>query len=294
MTCFAEATIQEDFKKHRLIFDDVENGALMNLEKFFGRKVSERIEAPKKVGKERVHSTTIEDFYFNIDDAIEEGTPFIYVLDSMDALTSEKEREEFAENKALSSKGKGANGSYGDGKAKKNSSNIRTLINKLKNTDSILIIISQTRDNIGFGFEKKTRSGGRSLRFYATCEVWTSIKSTISKTIRGVKREIGKTVDIKIKKNRQTGRERKINISIYPSYGIDDIESSVNFLIQEGFITGNKKKIKVPDFNFDGSIKKFIAMIEEENLENAFKEVVGKAWEQIEKECSLQRKKRYI
>jgi len=294
LTCFAEATIHPSFKKHRLIYDNVENGALMNMEKFFGKTMADKLESPAKTpeGADK-NSDTIEDFYYNFDDAIKDGRPFIYVLDSMDSLTSEKEAEEFTEGKKLNRAGKEGKGSYGDGKAKKNSSGMRVLVNKLQKTDSIFIMISQTRDNIGFGFEKKTRSGGRALKFYATCEIWSSIVGTISKTVKGIKRNIGKELELAIKKNRQTGREWKVRTTIYPSYGIDDMESCVEYLITEGVWKGSKAKMEAPELEYKGSMSKLIDKIEEEGLESKVRGLVGSTWMAIEEACSHKRKKRY-
>jgi RecA/RadA recombinase len=293
--CLAEAAMSPVFKDHRFIFDDVENGALMDMEKFFGKKMAERLEAPRVVAKENVFSSTIEDFYFHIDDAIQDGRPFIYVLDSMDCLTSEKESEEFSANKTLVRKGKAQEGSYGDGKAKKNSTGMRTLVNRLKKTDSILIVISQTRDNIGFGaqFNPKVRSGGHALKFYATCEIWSSIKGAINKTYRGSSRNVGKNIQIQTKKNRQTGREGKVETPIYPSYGIDDMEGCINFLVAEDHWEQSGQKIKAPELKFEGTLKKLLEMIDKEGLENQVRKITGKIWCDIRDACAHQRKKRY-
>ena len=292
-TCLAEAAHNPAFKNHRFIFDDVENGALMDMEKFFGKKMAERLEAPRVIKKENVFSSTIEDFYFHIDDAIEDGRPFIYVLDSMDCLTSEKESTEFNSNKKKVRAGKVQDGSYGDGKAKKNSSGMRTLVNRLKKTDSILIVISQTRDNLGFGHETKTRSGGKALKFYATCEIWSSILGKIEKGVKGKKRNIGKNIQLQTKKNRQTGREGKVETPIYPSYGIDDMEACINYLIEEDHWVSSGQKIKAPELDFEGSQKKLIEKIESEDLESKVRKLVGKIWNDINDACALKRKPRY-
>jgi RecA/RadA recombinase len=294
MTCFAEAVNHPAFSDHRLIFDDVENGALMDMEKFFGKRMAEKLEAPgTNPDGTPSCSSTIEDFYFNVDDALKDGRPFIYVLDSMDCLTSEKEVSEFDENKKLVRQGKEAGGSYGDGKAKKNSSGMRNLVNKLKKTDSILIVISQTRDDLGFGFNKKTRSGGRALKFYATVEIWTSVTGSIDKTVKGTKRKIGKEIEIKIEKNRQTGREWKLKTLIYPSYGIDDIESCINYLVEEKHWALSGQNLSAPEFDHKGKVKTLIDKIEEEGRVHELQQLVATVWAEIDEACCLKRKKRY-
>ena len=180
LSCLAEAANSKHFSNYRLIYDDIEGGALMNLRKFFGQKLEKRIEPPAVKDGNSIFSETIQDFYYHVDDAIHvadtEDKPFIYILDSQDALTSAYEKSKFEEHKKAYRDGKDSAGSYGDGKAKVHSEGLRKVLSSLSRTGSILIIINQTRDNLGFGFSKKTRSGGRALRFYASVEIWVSLK----------------------------------------------------------------------------------------------------------------------
>jgi len=294
LTCLAEASINKNFDNYRFIYDNSVSGALMNLVKFFGQRVAYRIEPPAVDDDEcAVYSETIEDFYYHIDDALEQDQPFIYILDSMDSLTSYAEQEKFQEQKDAHRKGKSTTGSYGDGKAKKNASNIRQLLGPLQRSGSILIILNQTRDNLGFGFEKKTRSGGHALRFYATIEMWSSVKSKIKKTVKGKTRQLGVLCKIQIKKNRSTGKERVVEVPIYHSHGIDDIGSCVDYLTDEGYWAGKGKKISAKDFDFIGSRDKLIKYIEDNNQEKATRIIVGKVWNEIEDACVVKRKKRY-
>jgi RecA/RadA recombinase len=294
LTCLAEASINTNFDNYRFIYDNSEGGALMNIEKFFGAKVAKRLEPPS-VDKNNMplYSSSIEEVYYNVDDALQEDKPFIYILDSMDSLTSDAEIEKFEETKAAFEKGKQVAGSYGDGKAKKNSANLRRLMGPLRETGSILIILNQTRDNIGFGFEKKARSGGHSLRFYACLEMWSSVKGKITKTYKEKKRQIGIKCSIKLKKNRLTGKERSIEIPIYYSYGFDDIGSCVDYLVEEKVWPYKKPSIVVDDFGVKLSRDKLIAYIEENELENDLKMIVAETWKSVEDACALKRKKRY-
>lgn len=295
LTCLAEASINPNFKDYRFIYDNSEDGALMDIQRFFGSAVAKKMEAPATTKEgDPIYSSTIEEFYFHVDDAIKAGKPFIYILDSMDSLTSESEIEKFNELKESHQAGKEAAGSYGDGKAKKNSSNIRRLLPFLRDTGSILIIINQTRDNLGFGFEKKTRSGGHALRFYATVEIWSSIVDKIKKRVKGKDRQIGITCQLQIKKNRITGKERKIEIPIYHSYGIDDTESCVQYLIDEKHWKVHKGIIQAPEFEFEGTIEELISHINEKGLEKDLRSIVGDVWIEIEEQCDVQRKRRYL
>jgi len=294
LTCLAEAANNKNFKDYRFIYDNSEGGALMSIEKFFGSIVSDRIESPS-IDEEGdpVFSSTIEEFYFHIDDAIKEKRPFIYILDSMDSLSSGDEQSKFEENKTAYRKGKDMAGSYGDGKAKKNSANLRRLLSPLRKSKSILIVISQTRDNLGFGFDKKTRSGGNALRFYTCLEIWSSIKEKLKKTVKGKPRQIGIICKLQTKKNRLTGKERTVHVPIYNSVGIDDIGSCIDYLIEEGHWNLKKSSIIAPEFEFSGTYDKLIQHIEEKSLEKDLRSIVEDVWNEIEDACIVQRKKRY-
>jgi len=296
LTCFAEACRNENFKDYRLIYDNAEDGALMDISKFFGEKVYDRMEPPALDENEApVFSSTIEEFYYHIDDAIASGRPFIYVLDSMDSLSSEAEADKFQEQKEAYEKGKeDTAGSYGDGKAKKNAANLRRLIPHLRDTGSILIIINQTRDNLAKGsFEKKTRSGGHALSFYATLELWSSVKSKITKTIKGKQRQLGAICKVKVKKNRITGKERVIEIPFYHSFGIDDIGGCINYLFEEQHWRKSGQTLNAPEFDFKGTVPGFIKHVEENGYEKDLRSLVGEVWNDIEEATQIQRKRRY-
>jgi RecA/RadA recombinase len=215
-------------------------------------------------------------------------------LDSMDALSSEEEGEKFQEHKTAYAKGKTAAGSYGTSKAKANSSGIRQLLPKLKKSGSILIVISQTRDNLGFGFEKKTRSGGHALRFYAHLEAWSSIKGKIKTKSRGQDVQQGIVCHVRLKKNRVTGREREVEFPIYHSYGIDDVGGMVDWLVEKKHWSSNKTGfISATEFNLNLRREDLVQKIEGTDLLMKMKGIVGQVWNQIEEETALQRKPRY-
>lgn len=308
LTCFAEAGINPHFEDYRLIFDNAEDGALMDVAKYFGRNVADRIEPPSFDSHDNPrYSTKIEELYFHLDDAINEGKPFIYVLDSMDALGSLPEEKKFdqhkkshrkklkkEENPDAEVKEEKVAGSFGDGKAKINSSYLRTVISNLSKTGSILIVINQTRDNVGtFVFEKKTRSGGHALTFYATLEIWSSIAEQIKKKVREKDRIIGIRCKARVKKNRSTGRDRTVKIPIYYSHGFDDTQSMVDFLLEEQHWKAVKAVINASEFSFRGKKDDLIVHIEENNKEKELKLLVSQVWQDIEDGCTVKRKKRY-
>ena len=299
LTCFAEACCNEAFNHHRLVFDDVEGGALMDIGHYFGRDVAKRMEPPARTKRGKpIYSDTVESFYYHVTDLLEERVPFIYVLDSQDSLTSSASAKKFRKQKHAAEEGEKAAGSFGDGKAKYHSEHIREILSGIRATKSILIIIGQTRDNLGMGFEKKTRAGGRALRFYANLEIWTSVAGKITRPVRDKKRTIGAKCLAEVKKNRVTGKvgkDRSALIPIYYDYGIDDIGSCVDFLIEEKhWPRVSKERIyEAPDLLFQGTRREIISHIEDENLESKLQQVTAKVWREIEAECRVERKRRY-
>lgn len=298
MTCFAEALSNPEFEHYRLIYDNVEDGMNIDLENLFNQKVAEKVEPPKRTpdGAEE-HSFSIEEFYYNLDDALNyarvNDAPFIYVLDSMDGLSSEAEVEKFEETKDAHRKGRQTTGSFGDGKAKKNSAGLRKILKGLRETGSILIIISQTRDNLGYGPAGKTSSGGRALKFYATLEIWSKVIGKIKKTVKGKPRTIGVNIELELKKNRPVGKLHKAKMDIYPSYGIDDIGSCIDYLVEEKWWKKSGQTITADEFDMKCTREKLIRHIEDNGLYRKLQIITGRCWMEILEASNPKRKKRY-
>lgn len=285
LTALAEASINPIFTDYQLIYDGPEDGARMDFTKFFGSSLAKRIKLRS--------SQTVEEFYYSLDDLTE---PFVYVLDSESSLSSKDEKEKHQESKRAWKKGTQTTGSYGDGKAKKHSSHLRQVIGKLKETGSILLIVSQSRDNIGFGsqFEKETRGGGRALTFYATTELWFSRTKSLKRTVRGKQRKIGNIMQVKVRKNRESGREPIIPIHHYFSVGFDDIGACIRWLVTEKHWSQNKQGIiSVPEWELDLKTENLISTIQEEGREKELREIVSKVWQEIDSACEVKRRNKY-
>lgn len=300
MTCFAEAQNSPHFASHEIHFVNAEGGALMDIAKFFGSKVANKLHWHDNI-------ETIEDFYRLMWDLLKvKKKKIILVLDSQDALDSSQAEKKFAKQKKAAEDGEEAKGSFGDGKAKFHSQNIRWVLSNLRKTGSILWVIGQSRDNVNaFGYaDKKTKSGGKSLDFYANLTMQSVKGKPIKKLVRGVARDVGANCIVTVRKNRVTGKvgkERSAVIPIYHSYGIDDIGSIVDFLIaekhfkQSGPDEKKRMRYKVPDIEgFVGTRGQIIQLIEEQNAFEIFQDMAAKIWAEIEHECELvNRRKRY-
>ena len=133
------------------------------------------------------------------------------------------------------------------------------------------------------------------MKFYAAIEVWSSVVSEIKKTVRGKSRSLGVRSKVQVKKNRITGRNRSVSLPISHSYGVDDIKSCVDFLIEEKHWKGNKTGTRVvaPEFDYSGSVQGLVTKVEDENLEQDLRGITEEVWIDIEDACQSTRKKRY-
>src|SRR5690606_38980060 len=99
----------------------------------------------------------------------------------------------------------------------------------------------------------------------------------IRKDVRGKKRTVGIISELRVKKNRVSGRkDRTAKFPIYYTTGLDDIGSMVNWMIEEKFWKGTKSKVSAPEFDFKGSIEDLIKAIEDENQEKDLQRIVAK------------------
>jgi RecA/RadA recombinase len=292
LTMFAECSVLNRFDNHRLIYDDVESANEFDMAHLFGQSVEDRVDTS-------IRSHTIEDFNDNIARCIEGEQPFIYVLDSFDALTSEAFVKKDSENRKKREKGSQITGSYGDGKAKIASDFFKNRNQDLDDHKSAIIVISQTRDNIGFGamFTPKVRSGGKALKFYSFHEIWLACQ----KKEKDGKRTIITNVQAKVTKNKLIGRHGEAYFPVLFDYGIDDLTSCIKFLVEEGNWSGTKSAINTKGFapdellNDKGMVtfKKLIQYIEKNNLEDEICLLCKEAYDKIMESLTPDRKRKY-
>lgn len=280
LNMLAECCYRKRFKDYDLIYDDVEVANEFDIGYLFGEKAAKRIDLS-------IISDTAEDFYGNIYRKIQKGKPFIYVLDTFDAIASEEDRDRANQ---FAKKGK-ISGTYGTSKPKLASEMFRTIKSDIKKVEAFLLILSQTRDNIGFGamFRPKTRAGGKALKFYSSHEIWLAVKR--AEKINGV--IVGSYTEFKITKNKLTGKKRSVDIPIFDDYGIDDISANIDFLVENKFWEKKKNTIIAEQFNLEGSKKKIVSVIEKKNMEPALIDLTADCWNKIEESLKLNRKPRY-
>src|SRR5258708_1501143 len=164
---------------------------------------------------------TMEDFAHDLEAFVSSCNGYgIYVLDSLDALTTEDEIK-----RDLGDQG------YGTAKAKMLSEMFRKLTRKIEQSNVLLMIVSQVRDNIGAMFgDKHKRSGGRALDFYASQIVWLAKLKTLDRTINKVKRAYGVEIKANVKKNKVGLPHRTCEFDFLFGYGVDDLAASLAWL----------------------------------------------------------------
>ena len=301
LTTFAEANLLKSLDDYDFIYDDIEEALEFDMRYLFGESTTERIKAPDYDGKEPVYSDTIQDLEGNVMRRCKgkNPIPFIYILDSLDALTSDEEVEREYKNALVRAKSADHAAdiakSYNTEKARIIGRVLRMVKAELKKTQSTLIIIQQERDKIGATFGKKwTTSGGRAPFYYSTHQV----RLNRIKTIKSKDRKVGTNVRAEVIKNKLTGKEREVEFKIYYDYGIDDVAACVDFLCKEHWRHPKEKGKEragswdAEEFDVVGSKATIIDHIEKNGEEWEMRETVGKVWNKIEKSLRLDDRKR--
>lgn len=171
---------------------------------------------------------TVEDFYKDFDAFCarqkKANQPGCYVLDSFDALSDDAEMEREIDK-----------GTFGAAKAKKMSEMFRKITRKQEQSNVMLFIVSQVRDNIGAMFgEKHKRSGGKALDFYASQVFWLAHIKILKRTINKIERPYGIEIKAKVKKNKVGMPFREADFAFEFGFGINDLLASVNWLNEVG------------------------------------------------------------
>lgn len=289
VTALAEVAQNSKYDEYDLELDDVESAFAFDVERMWGRKFNERIIMIEPTTK------TIQDLKSSLILKCREGRPFIRVVDSLDALSSDEELEKDYRNALKRVKSDDAvkelKGSYKTEKAKILGETLREINKELERTGSSLILIQQERQKIGGMIPgQKTTSGGEAPYFYSFHQIWVSRVTPI----KSKGRKIGGLVRARVTKNKYTGKERDVFYDVYYDYGIDDLGSCINFLVGEKhWKKTSNGVITAPELDLKGTTKKLIMDIEKKGLERKLKKLTGRVWKEIEDSILLNRKPKY-
>ena len=295
----------ESFDEYNLFYDDCESAMRFNVDKLFGN-ATERV----RYGED-FNSSLVENCFFRIKDLLRGNKSrkplrMVYVVDSLDGLSSKEEVD-----KKESEIGKR---DYPD-KPRILSEQLKQVAALVGETQSLVMVISQTRQNIGVMFgAKKRRSGGDALRFYSTHEMWLAVKGRI----KVKERDVGTNIRIRVSKNKLTGKQREVELPILVDYGIDDLGSIVDWMVAERFwVPIKKEKDKAAakswtpdddeekrqnepkvyktaaDLGFNGTREEIVRGVEGRGLQDDLRQIVAECWMDVEAELASNRRPRY-
>ena len=293
MTLLAQSSLDSRCSKYELYKDDAEASDNFVLDAMFGSALVRRLKHP---GKDNTSSYTIEEFYDNHYRLCKAGRSFISVLDSMDGLESHSGIALFEENMERRENDKETKASYGDGKAKYNSQSLRKLKQAVGESGSLLVVVSQTRDNISpVSMAEQVHAGGRALKFYSTVQLWLANRGKLTKMIHGKEHQNGVLSRCRISKNHITGRHIDFLIPFYFGYGIDDIQCSLRWLCDPTgagiWKMGGGKLTTHKEFGLDAEYKlaDFVheARKADSDLAIRFSQAIQQAWDGLEKELRM-------
>ena len=296
LTALADIANNPKLDHVQLYYDDAEHANDFNLKSVFGEKLAAKLQPPRIVDGAPAYSTTVEELKDNIFRLSATGKQFVYVLDSLDALTCDAEMAKAEEDMERRESGGEIKGSFGGGKPKGMSELFRQCISKLSECDSLLFIISQVRDNVNAGLygKKEVVTGGRALGFYASTRIWMTLNEKIKVALNGHDRIIGNHVKFKITKNKSTGKESESFFKSYYSYGADEVGTNVDYLIYEK--VWEKKGAMIDTNGFITEPVKsnaIIKLIEDSNAQLHLRGLVHKTWIDIEEKLKVDRKPRW-
>lgn len=285
----AEAANNPFYDEHRLVVFDGEYGSNFNNSEFFGRKMAERVEP--------MEAKSLDHLYDAIEKLAEK--PVVIIVDSWDAWLPMSALTKIDEDMVKREKDKDPEGSYKMEQGKIHSERLRKLMPKLAKSNSILIGLSQHRDNIEranpYSPKDKT-SGGRALKFWCHLELEMSIAEQIKKEVNGKKVSIGEEIQVTVRKNRVNGLRLAFREHFYPTFGIDNLGTTIAWLQENKYLTNPGGRYKT---SFTGEagyyLEDFIAKIQDENLENDLLGLLKSAYsdymEQLD--VSKNRKRKY-
>jgi len=263
-------------KKFKWVYDDAESGFTFDTERLYGFDI---LNTDRK-------SRTVEELYCNYReflDGIKEDEVGIYVVDSLDGLSSREIQEIGDQRYRAFKQGKDyEKGSYQMGSAKFLSQEFfRTLTEPTYRKNVLLIIISQTREAINSMFKKQKRAGGKALDFYAHTCLWLSNLTTIKKE----NIPVGVVLKAKTDKSKTPRPYRSCLFTILFDYGVDNIGSNIDFLYDLRGETGQLSKAKESEIVWGGkcpNLKNLKEFLEKEGMLDNYKKNVRKVLKKSE------------
>jgi hypothetical protein len=283
----AEAANNPAYDDHRLVMFDGENGSNFDTATFFGNKLASRLEHMK--------AASLDHLYDAMD--IIYKKPAIVLVDSWDSWLPQVAIDHIEASAKARADDKDPDGSFGMAHGRIHSDRLRLLVPKLKDTGSILLGVSQHRDNVNKANKYSPSDvvpGGRALKFWCHCEIETRLKAKLEKKIQGTDTQIGEVVTIKVVKNRMNGAKVPFDLEFYPTFGVDNIGSSLRWLTENKYVTIPGGRYKLPFLGEKSYFREdLISHIEKSNLEPELATFLSECYEDWRSQMTVERKSRY-
>lgn len=268
----AMANFARRYKKGRIRYRESEAAFIPEYAAALGLPVG-RVEFPREE-EDEAGPDTVEKFYKDLKKFLSSlnGRVGLYILDSLDAISDEAEvGREFGE------------ATYGTAKAKQMSELFRRITSLVESSNVCLVIISQTRANIGPSFGKQyTRAGGQALDFYASIIVYLAHLGELKRTVNKVKRTVGVKIRAKCTKNKIGLPFRSCDFSIIFGYGIEDVSAGLDWLKSNKMLSRADVKSKEYKNLRLRSLKIELDPEEHQELQDRVAAAVCAGWEEVE------------
>lgn len=288
-------------KRVKIVYDENESAFDLDLAETFGMPL-DHIEWEE--------SGTVERFKMNIWKHIKESEEYdilLYVVDSLDALSDERELEsqkkEMRTLEKRQAKEQGEKlekeegddeklkGDFGAKKAKELSKFFRTTARDLKRTNCILLIISQIRDDLKAKYgTKATRTGGKGMDFYASHVIWLDEEKILPSPKHKI--PIGSLISAYVRKNKLYKPRRRAEFELIFEYGINNFGSLIDFCTKFG---GMKKSGAYIEWGDKSYYRKDLIEFFDKNRDDyeELKELAQETWEEMEKDAEVNLSPKY-
>jgi len=223
--CELIAAAHRQYKdKFKWVYDDAEHGFSFDGNALWGVEI---------IPEDAHPSETVEELFYNVRKflrGLDKDECGIYIVDSLDALSNEEIEARAEERMKAGDRGETFDkGTFGASAQKFLSQEFfRKLCSELEEKNSLLVFLSQLRDNLNAGpyGEKRRKSGGSALDFYCDTILNLRTKEKFEKN----KLVVGVCVEATLKKSKTARPFRSALVNVLFDYGIDDISTNIDYV----------------------------------------------------------------
>lgn len=258
-------------------YDDCESGFSFDTQSLYGFEIMPADLADRK------RSRTVEELYSHVREFFEglpRGKRGIYIVDSLDGLSSDELVDRADERYKAYQKGKAFDeGSYKTAKAKFLSQEFfPPIAETLDRRGGLLVIVSQVRENIQpMSFEKFVRAGGKAMDFYCHTVLWLAQIDQLKKRERAV----GVLIRAQNSKSKTPRPYRNVNLSLLFDYGLDNVGTNLDFLFNLYTDTGRYSAAEQKEIIWEGqkpTVENLTGFITDNGLADEYKAVYKKGF----------------